>query len=104
MRYLTEFRFLLPGGRLGDWTTGQAKTPESLEEVADVIGECSDVELFGRQCGKPSEVIRVTEVGTGADATAEALLHFGHRQLERTDVWPWWMSDICPEWARVEAA
>lgn len=104
MRYLTEFRWSLPGGGLTDWRTGDAKTPESLDEVAHAIAECSEVELFGVMNTAPTDVIRVTEIGTGHDATAEALNHFGHHALKATDVWPWWLSDICPEWAQAEAA
>ena len=103
-RYLTEFRFMLPTGRLGDWQTGETKTPESLDEVAHAIAACSEVELTAHMSGAPSDVIRVTEVGTGADVTAEALNHFGRHELKATDVWPWWLGDICPEWAELEAA
>lgn len=104
MRYLTEFRFSLGGGKMTAWETGQAKTPESLDDVADVIAFCFDDVIGDTMTGAPSDVIRVTEIGTGTDVTAEALNHFGHVVLARTDVWPWWLEDICPEWAKAEAA
>lgn len=103
-RYLTEFRWSLPNGRLSDWQTGDCKTPESLDDVSGAIAECSEVELRGHLVGAPTDVIRVIEIGTGADVTAEALNHHGHRSLALTDAWPWWLEDICPEWAKTEAA
>ncbi len=95
MRYLTEFNWMLPDGRMSGWTTPEAAIAEDLDAVAALIDAHAD---------EDADRIRVTEIGTGLDATAEALNHFGHLILRRTDVWPWWLSDICPEWAKTEEA
>ena len=103
-RYLTEFRWMTPSTKLSNWTTPERAVPESLDDVAALISEFEDAEAYGHLAVTDAGTIRVTEIGTGADVTAEALNHFGHLMLNRSDVWPWWLSDICPEWARVEAA
>ncbi len=95
--FIVSFRWMpvIHAARCGrlDWKTPEWLAPHSLRDVAEIIGE------FNEEAAEHIRVICADlETGTARDVTEDALLFYATAEFNRTDVWPWWLQHIAPEY------